>query len=112
MNALAFIALIFIQDTKANNLVQEITKTPDFQEITLKASLMVHSQSTYNLIAQICFGLMVINIVVYRQWVKSKRWLLEPILILIISYALTFTLSTYQTFEMRDELMEEGFIKK
>ena len=111
LNVVALIILLLIQDNQADNLIQEITKTPDFQEKTLKATLMLHNQSTYDWIAGICLGLFIVNMISYRQWIKSKRWILEPILTLIISYVLTFSLYTYQTFEIRDKLIEEKRIK-
>lgn len=107
LNALVLIILLLIQDNQADNIIQQTTKTPDFQEVTLKATLMVHNQSTYNWIPGICLGLLILNMIFYRQWVKSKKWILEPILILVISYGLTFSFYTYRTFEMKDQMIEK-----
>jgi hypothetical protein len=111
LNALGLTILLLIQSIQADNIIQEVTKTTEFQEVRLKATLLLHNKSTYNWIARICLGLMIFNITLYRQWVKSRKWILEPILILVISYGLTFSFYTYQTFEIRDKLIEEKRIK-
>ena len=111
LNAVALIILLLIQDLQDDNIIQEVIKTQEFQEVRLTATLLLHNKSTYDWIAGISLGLFVFNMISYRQWIKSKKWILEPILILIISYVLTFSFYTYQTFEVRDKLIEEKRIK-
>lgn len=107
LNALALIILLWIQDHHADSIVEQTSNTTEFQEVILHAKLILHNQSTYNWIAGVCMGLLVLNFVLYRQWVKSRKWILEPILILVISYGLAFSLYTYRTFELKDQLIEE-----
>jgi len=110
-NALALFALLLVRDHQVSNFIQQTSENAGYNGVMLKAVLMLHNQSTYNWIAALCIGLMLINLFTYRQWVKSRRWILEPIIVLIISYGLAFSLYTSRTFKIADQLVKEERIK-
>jgi hypothetical protein len=68
----------------------------DFQanehaEVLIKAGLLKQVGIDVNLITGITVGLLVLNLLLFRLWVKSKRWILIPCLIFILSLGLSFT---------------------
>jgi len=110
-NALVLFALLLVRDNQVSNFIQQTSENAGYNGVMLKAVLMLHNQSTYNWIAALCIGLLLINLFSYRQWVKSRRWILEPIIVLIISYGLAFSLYTSRTFKIADQLVKEERIK-
>jgi hypothetical protein len=104
---MAFIILFFIQESKFDKIILLTSDNSEFQEVTLKAILLTHNQTTYDWIGSISLAFFILNMTFFRFWVKSKKWISEPILILIISYLVTFSFYTYRSFEIRDNLFEE-----
>lgn len=73
-------------------------------ELQLKVNLMLETRLYINFVTYSCFGLLVLNILLYKFWVKSKRWIIEPIIILVLSFATLFALHNYNMFEIRDSI--------
>lgn len=107
LNLLALIILLLIQENRIDRIIQREWGSTEHPEILLTVTLMAHNQAIFNWIAGICLTLLVLNMILYRQWVNSRKWVLEPILILVISYGLAFTFYTYRTFAHKDQLIEE-----
>ena len=68
----------------------------DFQanehaEVLIKAGLLKQTGIDVNLITGIAVGLLVLNLLLFKLWVKAKRWILVPCLIFILSLGLSFT---------------------
>ncbi len=106
MNTLVLTALLLIQEHEVEHILQRDWPNRDYVEVMTKTALMVHNKWVYNWITAVCLGLLVLNLFLYRQWVKSKRWIFEPVLILVISYGLAFSFFTYRTFAVKEQLIE------
>lgn len=61
----------------------------DNAELVSKAWLLKQTGTGINLIIGFTIGLLFLNAIVYRQWIRSKRWIIQPLLIFILSVSLS-----------------------
>lgn len=90
-NLISYITLLVIQQNKYNKIYEVEVDKVEHGEILLKASLINIFGDDLDWIMGMCFIFLFLNIILYKKWVKSKRWIQEPIIILIISFTLTFS---------------------
>lgn len=76
-------------------------------ELFLKVSLMTELGNYTNLLTMVSVGLFVINLLLYKYWIQSKRWILEPIIILIVSFGTFFLVNNYNLQKIGDRIEME-----
>lgn len=104
INFLGLILLLYKQKNRYDKVYGLDYESIEHGEVLLTSALMKQSGIDFNWIMGICAVFILFNVFMYRQWVKSKRWILEPILIFIISFSLTFTYHTVNQFKISKEV--------
>jgi hypothetical protein len=65
---------------------------------------MEQSRVDYNWLNGICIFLFLFNVFMFRQWVKSKRWVLKPVLIFIISFVISYAYNVDKQFKIAKDI--------
>jgi len=104
LNIIAFIVLLKIQDIPYDKLRQTIVEPIEKQQVVIHSALIHQNRIDSNWIAGVGLILLLIMIITYRNWIKIKRWILEPTLIMIILTILTFSYHIYRQFSMAEYL--------
>jgi hypothetical protein len=106
INIIVLSALLYIQEMRYDSLSNLNFQKVEHGEILLKVDLMKQSGIDVNWLTGICVGLLILNCFIYRQIIKAKRWILEPILIFTLSLGLTITYHINRTFVINERLFE------
>ena len=104
INFLGLILLLYRQKIRYDKVYEFDYENIENGEVLLASTLMKQSGIDVNWITGICVIFILFNVLMYRQWIKSKRWILEPILIFIISFSLTFTYHTINQFKINEDI--------
>lgn len=103
LNLVLLFVLIYLQNIRYDNLIN-LKIDDNNAEVLRKVGLMHANGNDANWILGLTLLLTVLNIVLYRNWIKAKRWILEPIIILIVSLGLTLTYHIYRTFKVSEQI--------
>ncbi len=88
LNIIGLTIMYFIQNIRYENIVNLYFDNPK-NEVLRSVAFMEANGNDLNSILGISLILLILNIILYRQWINGKRWILEPFGIFIISIILT-----------------------
>src|SRR5690606_33628546 len=97
------VILLYFQNIRYQNIVHYEFERPH-DEVLRNVALMHSTGNDVNWIIAISFILFGLNMLFYRNWINSKRWILEPVLVLIITMTLTLTYHFDRVIELGDKL--------
>ncbi|MBT3206803.1 MAG: hypothetical protein HN347_00485 [Bacteroidetes bacterium] len=66
-------------------------ESTEHAEVVIKAGILKQVGIDINLITAVVIALLIINGLLYKYWIQSKRWILEPIIILVLSFGLSLS---------------------
>ena len=66
-------------------------ESTEHAEVVIKAGILKQVGIDINLITAVVIALLIINGLLYKYWIQSKRWILEPIIILVLSSGLSLS---------------------
>jgi len=103
LNLVLLFILIYVQNLRYDNLIN-LKIDDNHQEVLRKVGLMQANGNDMNWILGLTLFLTVLNLVLYKNWIKAKRWVLEPIIIFIVSLGLTLTYHISRTFKVSEQI--------
>jgi len=86
INLILFIGLFFIQNNLFNELIENTLNNLSNENTVIgQVMIMEMSGDFINMIIGMTAVLLIVNGLIFKYWIKSKRWIIEPILIFIFS---------------------------
>jgi hypothetical protein len=89
-NVIVLTGLLYVQKLRYEEIFSIDFDSQAHGDILLNVALMEQNGDDINQILLTSLGLLVANVAWYRNVAKLKHWILEPITILVLSFALTF----------------------
>jgi hypothetical protein len=103
LNLILLFVLIYLQSIRYNNLIN-LTIEGNNADVLRNVGLMHANGNDMNSIFGLTLVLTFLNIVLYKNWIKAKRWVLEPIFIFIVTFGLTITCHIYRTLKVSEQI--------
>jgi len=103
LNLVLLFILLYVQNLRYDNLIN-LKIDDNHEEVLRKIGLMQANGNDMNWILGLTLLLTILNIVLYKNWIKAKRWVLEPIIIFIVSLGLTLTYHISRTFKVSEQI--------
>jgi hypothetical protein len=103
LNLVLLFILLYVQNLRYDNLIN-LKIDDNHEEVLRKIGLMQANGNDMNWILGLTLLLTILNIVLYKNWIKAKRWVLEPIIIFIFSLGLTLTYHINRTFKVSEQI--------
>lgn len=98
---LILLSLLYFQDNMYSNLTP--TEMLDLDDTVLqRKALMQVSVGDTNQILWISLILAFVNTLLYKNWIKAEKWVLQPVLFFVITFGLSLTFHVKRTFAVRD----------
>ena len=91
INLILFVGLFFIQNDLFNKLIENYSDSQNDKNIILHVMIMKMNGEFINWILGLTFMNLILNVLIFKYWIKSKKWILKPILITVV----TLIISTY-----------------
>lgn len=100
---LILLLLLYFQDYMYDNLTpQEMLDVDD--TILQRKALMQVSVGDTNQILWISLILGFVNTLLYKNWIKAQKWVLQPVLFFLLTFGLSLTFNVKRTFKVRDAI--------
>ena len=102
INLILFVVLFLIQNYFFNELVEnDLNKLSDENTIVGQVMIMEMSGDFLNMTIGMATVLLVINGLILKYWIKSNRWILEPLLIFFISGVISIYIHTERNNDLK-----------
>jgi hypothetical protein len=86
INLILFVGLFFFQNNLFNELIgNELSKLNNENTVVGQVMIMEMSGDFINMIIGVAIILLIVNGIILKYWIKSKRWIIESIMILIFT---------------------------
>ena len=98
---LILLSMLYFQD----NMYDNLTPTEMLDEantVLQRKGLMEVSVGDTNQILWISLILGFVNTLLYKNWIKAEKWVLQPVLFFLITFGLSLTFHVKRTFTVRD----------
>ena len=103
MNVFLFITLFLNQNVKYHRTLISNVDDP-YSDVIKAVKLMDIAGETVKWILILTVGLLFINLRLYKNWIVAKRWIAEPILVMIIFLILSYSYYSFSMIELREEI--------
>jgi hypothetical protein len=94
-NATVLVTLLVWQNAAYDDILEmEVSKK--FGDIDQTVRLLEQFGDDMNVILGLCAGLFLMNIWLFRNVIRSKRWILKPVALLVLSFVLSIGYHSYR----------------
>ncbi|GEM_PF-5057139 len=98
---LILLSLLYLQDNMYDNLTPKEMLDLDNTVLQRKALMQVSVGDT-NQLLWISLIIVFVNTLLYKNWIKTEKWVLQPVLFFLITFGLALTFHVKRTFVVRD----------
>mgnify|MGYP006088164147 FL=1 len=102
INLILFVGLFFIQNYFFNELIENNLNNLSAENTVVgQVMIMEMSGDFINMIIGMATILLIINGLILKYWIKSNRWILEPLLIFFISGVISIYIHTERNKDLK-----------
>jgi hypothetical protein len=94
------LSMLYFQGKMYSNLTPTTLLDADETILQRKALTQVSIGDT-NQILWLSLILAFVNTLLYKNWVKAEKWVLQPVLFFVLTFGLALTLNVKRTFKVR-----------
>jgi ABC-type Fe3+-siderophore transport system permease subunit len=92
INLILFVVLFIIQNNLFNELIEnDLNKLSNENTVVGQVMIMEMSGDFINMIIGMIAVLLIVNGLILKYWIKSKRWIIESILIFIFTLIISIS---------------------
>ena len=103
ISLLILLSMLYFQGKMYSNLTPKALLDADETILQRKALTQVSIGDT-NQILWLSLILAFVNTLLYKNWVKAEKWVLQPVLFFVLTFGLALTLNVKRTFKVRDAI--------
>ncbi|OAD40925.1 hypothetical protein [Polaribacter atrinae] len=102
INFILFIGLFFLQNNAFNELIRNELNNENI--VVRQVMIMEMSGNFINTIIGIAIILLIVNGIILKYWIKSKRWIIESIIILIFTLIISIYFHSNRNTNLKNRL--------
>lgn len=89
LNVVILVILLYIQSIRYSSILSYNVENQSHNADLINIGLLHALGNDINLSIITSLILLVLNIILFKNWVKAKRWIIEPVIIFLITIGLT-----------------------
>ena len=103
LNVVVLLSLLYFQSIRYAKLINYSIENQNHNEVLRNVSLLHAFGNDINWIIITVLILLVLNIILFKNWIKAKRWIIEPFFIFLITTGLTITYHINRFHSIKEE---------
>jgi len=103
LNIIVIVLIIFLQGIRYSEIIEYSVETHNNMETFTNVGLLHAFGNDINIIVAVTLILLVLNLILYKKWIKAKRWIIEPLIIFIVTIGLSISYQIKRVNQVKEE---------